>query len=1050
MTGTDHTTTYTYTDNFTSGTGTPPGQTNAYLTQIKHPNTGTAHLENFTWGYADGLLRTSVDQNNLTTSYAYADSILRLTQINYPDGGQSTISYTDVSPSPSMTTTRKLNSTQSVTTIEIMDGMGHVTQTQLTTDPDGTTYTDTAYDGFGRVRTQSNPHRSTTATTDGTTTNYYDALGRPCLVVPPDGTLPTTYSCATQTANTVLTAYSGNATTVTDQTGKSHKSLTDSLSHLAQVFEDPVGLNFETDYQYDVLGNLLCAGQKGTNTGTFTTCASTPATWRLRTFTYDSLSRLLTATNPESGTISYTYDANGNLTTKTSPAPNQTGSATVTVAYCYDALNRLTSKAYTTSTTCPQTSPVASYSYDQTSFSGLTIANGNGRRTGMTDQSGNGFEAWSYDSMGRVISDKRTIYTGTASYSKTIPYTYNLDGSLASIATPSWPDGSHPSLNTYVQGGAGRPTVLNTGFTNFVNNIHYTPSGAICYMQAHWGRDFSVTSSFNNRLQPSTIYAIGQTSGHGTPPAQCASVPLIPDDPYTSNMVRYTYSFIDASGHNNGNVASITDGLTANYSQTYTYDSLNRLKTAQTTSTHATDANNCWAETYNYDPWGNLLKLGADTVNQSAYIGCSQESGFDFTNFTGTNNRITASGYGYDAAGNLITNPGVGTQTFDAENHLVSAGGVTYTYDGDGKRVMKSSGTIYWYGMNSDALMETDLSNNMTFAYYFLNGARVARSDLSNSVQWYFTDHLGTSRTVWSLGGVDRSDFYPFGGERVHSSSTTNRYKFTSKERDPESGLDNFGARFDSSTLGRFMSSDDTSADDHEGSPQGLNLYSYVQDNPENAIDPDGRDCVFVQGNAAYVKQGDCSGISNGRYVPGTIDTTSGRYNSQTNTLSFDYTPYSGPGIGKGVLGNVQPTHPGLTEFEKFASRIAEGNQNVNAFIAQVGIQVATEAGGRLIVAGAGVLLATRAARAAVDLANLNPKILRQMVTRGWTKQLILDTIAEAKQSGTVYQVVNKATGGAATEFVSSSTGRFVVVDDTTRQVMQVSRTGMLPNHLAK
>src|SRR5262249_13056429 len=163
------------------------------------------------------------------------------------------------------------------------------------------------------------------------------------------------------------------------------------------------------------------------------------------------------------------------------------------------------------------------------------------------------------------------------------------------------------------------------------------------------------------------------------------------NDAYTSNMIRYTYSFTDASGHNNGNAQSITDGLTANYSQQFTYDSLNRLKTAQTTANHSADATNCWAETYNYDPWGNLLKLGLDTTGQSGFVGCMQESGFDFTNFTGTNNRITASGYGYDSAGNLTTNPGVGTQTFNAENQLVSAAGVTYTYDGDGKRIMKSN-----------------------------------------------------------------------------------------------------------------------------------------------------------------------------------------------------------------------------------------------------------------------------------------------------------------------------------------------------------------------
>jgi hypothetical protein len=62
----------------------------------------------------------------------------------------------------------------------------------------------------------------------------------------------------------------------------------------------------------------------------------------------------------------------------------------------------------------------------------------------------------------------------------------------------------------------------------------------------------------------------------------------------------------------------------------------------------------------------------------------------------------------------------------------------------------------------------------MKFAYQFFAGRRVARLDAANlnAVQWYFTDHLGTSRTVYSLSGIDRCDFYPFGGERCRPSVT--------------------------------------------------------------------------------------------------------------------------------------------------------------------------------------------------------------------------------------------------------------------------------------
>lgn len=71
-------------------------------------------------------------------------------------------------------------------------------------------------------------------------------------------------------------------------------------------------------------------------------------------------------------------------------------------------------------------------------------------------------------------------------------------------------------------------------------------------------------------------------------------------------------------------------------------------------------------------------------------------------------------------------------------------------------------------------------------------------------------------------------------------------HKFTAKERDAESGLDNFGARYDSSALGRFMSADPDNAGTSAGDPQSWNAYSYALNNPLNATDPSGRETVFV------------------------------------------------------------------------------------------------------------------------------------------------------------------------------------------------------------
>src|SRR6266849_112878 len=116
--------------------------------------------------------------------------------------------------------------------------------------------------------------------------------------------------------------------------------------------------------------------------------------------------------------------------------------------------------------------------------------------------------------------------------------------------------------------------------------------------------------------------------------------------------------------------------------------------------------------------------------------------------------------------------------------------------------------------MGSDPLDETDLAGNTNNSgfneYVFFDGKRIARRDSSNNVSYYFADHLGTARIVTNSSGtvLDDSDFYPFGGERPYSSSSGNTYKFNGKERDPETGNDDFGARYYSSSLGRWLSAD--------------------------------------------------------------------------------------------------------------------------------------------------------------------------------------------------------------------------------------------------
>jgi hypothetical protein len=81
--------------------------------------------------------------------------------------------------------------------------------------------------------------------------------------------------------------------------------------------------------------------------------------------------------------------------------------------------------------------------------------------------------------------------------------------------------------------------------------------------------------------------------------------------------------------NDNGNVNAITNNRDTTRSQNFTYDKLNRIATAETTSTYATSPAHCWGESYVFDnasvngPWGNLTNINAAS---SAYNGCTQES----------------------------------------------------------------------------------------------------------------------------------------------------------------------------------------------------------------------------------------------------------------------------------------------------------------------------------------------------------------------------------------------------------------------------------------
>ena len=112
------------------------------------------------------------------------------------------------------------------------------------------------------------------------------------------------------------------------------------------------------------------------------------------------------------------------------------------------------------------------------------------------------------------------------------------------------------------------------------------------------------------------------------------------------------------------------------------------------------------------------------------------------------------------------------------------------------------------------------------------------------TVEYYHLDAVGSVRAVTNQQGqvIRRHDYLPFGEEYLAGPATPDPLRFAGKERDADTGLDYFGARYYASRTGRFTTVDPLM--DVEGAlfnPQQWNRYAYVSNNPLRYRDPDGR-----------------------------------------------------------------------------------------------------------------------------------------------------------------------------------------------------------------
>ena len=474
--------------------------------------------------------------------------------------------------------------------------------------------------------------------------------------------------------------------------------------------------------------------------------------------------------------------------------------------------------------------PPLSFTYDGPSCLMLGGCQNIGHRTGMTD--GAGSESWADNvvrSYGSVHQDQRTNNTSTGTINMTTTYALDFSGNVVQMIYPTgrtvsytYDTADRPSTAADASNGIIYATDWQAppaGTSCLPGEVCYTPQGSIYAMSVGQSCSFSgfnIQESYNSRLQPNDIQA---SSSAGS-------------------AIDISYSFVDpATNKNAGHVNSITNNLNSARSQTFTYDQVNRISSAETSSTTGTY---CWGYNYSYDgAWGNLTGMS----RASGYGSCN---GTILAVASNGNNQIV--GFTYDGAGNT-TNDGSYTYIWDGESQLASAAGVNYSYDGDGRRVAKVGSKFYWYGSGDEILAETDDSGNTLNEYVFFGGRRVAVLPSTGGPLYYGSDMLGTSRVMVEANGTlcYDADFTPFGAEVPYTSNCSQNYKFEGKERDTETANDYFGARYYSSHFGRWLSADWSSVPApvpyaNLTNPQTLNLYSMVSDDPESFADLDGHE----------------------------------------------------------------------------------------------------------------------------------------------------------------------------------------------------------------
>lgn len=799
-----------------------------------------------------GVLTSDKDRNGNTIAFAYGGPGGRLTTITDTQGRVFTFHYgannqvSSITDSADTRTWQYGYSGNLLTTYTnpdgkitryTYDGSGNL---QTVTDPRGNVTT-IGYDGSGRVTSIQRPPGVGQTVGPTTTYAYPDPVDGSCFEVP------------NVVGETVATDPNGHMTKycwdklervvrVVDGRGKVREGSYDKNSNVTGVTSaggQAWQFGFDTDDRAKDATAPAAGGQASGLKESYgydpaITDKTDPRFWLQKTLTdtqknqssygYDSKGNLTDVTDAlasqnnihitpnvngttasirdanGSGTTTYGYTG-GNLTSVTPPSPLGAESYTYdsvsrvrvatdgrgkTATYTYDPIDRATNIAYSDGSS-------VAYGFDE-----------NGNMTSRTDATGQA--TYVYDKLNRLITEN---FPGA----KTNNYTYDNAGNLKTLQD------------------AGGTTTYNYGASNLLDSMQ-APGDSAATTFVYNDDDQRTTTTYPNGVVMTATYEDGGAGGSG--PNRLKRIKAVKG---TTTISDFSYSYSNSSG-DTALRQSVTDKSGA--TTTYTYDALNRLKTA----TNANGHNYTWS----YDGNGNVLSqtkdgsvtsFGYNNANELCWhIGSAQASSACSPVPSG------AVAWSNDASGELTT----GGVTFSASyndkqqttsmNSILGGAQVPFTYAGPTQFERTAAGSTNFVTNALGVGSETTGTSN-TYYRRDSDGGLASERLPSGAIYYYTFDGLGSVAALTDSGGTaqDTYSYEPYGTTSV-SGTVPNPWRFTAAYFDSGTLTYKMGMRYYNSALLRW-----TQQDPEPGptDPATENAYSYVGDDPVNRIDPTGQ-----------------------------------------------------------------------------------------------------------------------------------------------------------------------------------------------------------------